>query len=116
MSNKDPNDVHERLTELVHYAVRELLDKTLQEESQLPQFIEYYMTWKAQVNAELANLSKDAPFEWEALGAMPPIGIFRHAINGEHNYYLNILAERERRLRAMLIKYLRSADGRENSV
>ena len=103
--NKGPNNAHERLSGLLNYAVRELLNKSLVEESQLSQFIEYYTTWKDQVNAELADLSKDAPFEWEVLGAMPPIGIFRHAINGEHNYYLNIIAERERRLRAMLIKY-----------
>lgn len=105
--NKGPNDAHGRLWELLNYAVRELLNKSLVEESQLSQFIEYYTTWKDQVNAELADLSTDAPFEWEVLGAMPPIGIFRHAINGEHNYYLNIIAERERRLRAMLIKYKR---------
>ena len=80
----------------------ELLNRSLKDASELPQFIEDYHTWKENVGVELAKRSSKCAGLWEVLGTKPLMK-FPHAINPDHLNHLQIIAERVSLLSRILL-------------
>ena len=100
----DSADTLAKLWDLRKYGRVKLLNRHLQDQSQVVLLKQHFVAWKELIDTELRYLSPRAARDWDVMGTMGgrPLA---HAVSREHAECLGTIAERVERLREVLYRY-----------